>query len=134
MAGRWNALEAEEKQKPERIAKDVKILHNLKISWCSFWNPITAEGWNELEQWEEVPNHFLEMCLLDQLKERQTEFKEFAEKAYSEEHKEILFDGMPEIVKKWLEKTASSSRGSFSAAPLKDTPVFVKHDGVMKQA
>ena len=112
VAGRLMSVESGEKQAPEKIAKDVKLLGNLKIQWCGFWSPLNEESWNEMAQLEGCESHFLEMCLVDQLLERKVELQEMADKAKDEEQKTVLFENMPDLVWSWLQKKSGSS-GSY---------------------
>ena len=53
--------------------------------------------------------HYVEICLGDQLMEREEELKAFASEANNPTEMEIIFAGMPELVKSFIQSSGSSS-------------------------
>ena len=94
------------KMEDARVVEINRTLNNLKIDWCSFWEPVDVESWSDVE--EMILQHYLEHCLQDQLLERRDELVENAEQYPAA--KEFLFEGMPEVVLKFV-KGAGSSTG-----------------------
>ena len=106
VGARAHAVENGVQRKPEKVAKEMKTLENLKVTWCDFWQPLQDKQWTEMETSE--ASHFLEMCLQSQLCERKEELHEYAGKALTEKDMKALFEGMPDLVKCWVEKAGSS--------------------------
>jgi hypothetical protein len=106
VASRANAAENGVQQKGEKVAKQMKILANLKIGWCTFWKPVKEQDWHDMENL--VPEHYLELCLQSQLVERKEELQEIADNAKTDADKEALFVGMPDLVKSFVKMSGSS--------------------------
>ena len=88
--------------------KRTRILKNLQIEWCEFWSPVKVEDWSDVE--DMICQHYVEICLQSQLKERMEEFQEYAAKAGDAGNVDYVFMGMPELVKSFVRSSCSSEK------------------------
>ncbi len=88
------------------VEKHLKILPNLKITWCEFFKPIGEEAWEEMNMMESSSS--LEKCLKSQILEREEELVQYSRSEVSAERAEEVFAGMPQLVQKFVKSSASA--------------------------
>ena len=85
------------------------ILENLQIQVGGmFWSPLQKDEWQDVMSMS-GEQHYVEICLADQLVEREEELKTFASEANNATEMETIFAGMPELVKSFIQSSGSSS-------------------------
>ena len=89
--------------------KEMWILENLQIQVGGmFWSPLKKDEWQDIMGMS-GEQHYVEICLGDQLMEREEELKAFASEANNATEMETIFAGMPELVKSFIQSSGSSS-------------------------
>ena len=88
------------------VENNLKILANLKITWCEFFKPIGVEAWEQLKMLES--NSSLEKCLKRQILEREEELVQFYCSEVSAERAEEWFAGMPQLVLFFVQSSGSA--------------------------
>ena len=89
------------------VENNVKILANLKITWCEFFKPIGVEAWEQMKMM--LPHSSLERCLKRQILEREEELVQFYCSEVSAERAAEWFAGMPHLVHFFLKKSSGSA-------------------------
>ena len=88
------------------VENNLKILANLKITWCEFFKPIGVEAWEQLKMLES--NSTLEKCLKRQILKREEELVQFYCSEVSAERAEEWFAGMPQLVFFFVQSSGSA--------------------------
>ncbi len=73
-----------------------------------FWSPLKKDEWQDVKGMS-GGQHYVEICLGDQLMEREEELKAFASEANNATEMETIFAGMPELVKSFIQSQSSCS-------------------------
>ena len=107
VAFRSQPLKPGQRVNPATGEKNLKILANLKITWCEFFKPIGEEAWEEMNMMES--SSALEKCLKSQILEREEELLQYSISEVSAERAEEVFAGMPHLVQKLVKKSSSSA-------------------------
>ena len=109
VAFRSQPLKPGQKVNQKTVEKHLKILPNLKITWCDFFKPIGEEEWEKMNMMRSSSS--LEKCLKSQILEREDELAQYARSMseVSAERAEEVFAGMPHLVQKLVKKSSSSA-------------------------